>query len=502
VSAAAQPPQDIRAGIVGGVAWKTASAVTLQLSRIVTSVILAHLLLPGDYGLASMALVASMLVFVFADVGLGSALVQREEITEEDRCTVFWTSVGVGAVLTLIGVAASGLVADFFGQTKVGPLFAVFSISFLLTSISATQVALFTREMDFRALELRQIVSYLAGAVVGIATAAAGMGAWAIIFQQLTISLVGTVLLTIFSHWRPRLCYSRASLRRLGRFGGNVFGSRLLFYGNRNADNILIGRFLGSAALGSYAVAYNVMLLPFSQLAGPLQEVLFPAFARMQEDVEQVARLWLRANRVVGAITIPAFLGLAVVAQEFVTTLLGPNWVAAIPVMRILCIVGLLQSLQRMNSSILEARNQTGILLRFSIVAFVASISAFIGGLHWGIVGVAAAYAIVNLFLQPYYAFVTCRTVGTTLHRFAASLSPVAQSAAAMAAAILVLRALLVHAGMSAPLRLIVLIAAGAIVYVPLVLWRDTDLRRDAFRLLAYRRARGMLPRLTALEER
>ena len=487
------PFQGVRAGIAGGVTWKTISAVTLQLSRIVTAVILARLLSPDDYGLASMALVASSLVFVFADVGLGSALVQRETITEEDRCTVFWTSLAVGATLTVVGVAASGFVADFFGRPEVTALFAVFSISFFATSVSSTQAALFTREMNFRALEIRQIASYLVGAVVGIATALAGMGAWAIILQQLTISLVGTTLLTVFSPWRPRFMFSRASLSDLGGFGANVFGSRLLFFCNRNADNILIGRFLGSAALGAYAVAYNVMLLPFSQLAGPLQEVLFPAFARMQADVEQVARLWLRATRIVGAITIPAFLGLMIVAPEFVTTLLGAKWHAAIPVMRILCVVGLLQSLQRMNSSILEARDQTRVLLRFSIIAFVASISAFVGGLHWGIVGVATAYAIVNVLLQPYYAAITCRAVNTKLRRFAASVSPVAQAAAGMAVGVLALQTALIQAGVPSALRLVLLVVAGAVLYLPIVLWRDTELRREAARVLA-RRHTGSLP--------
>ena len=496
----AAPFPEVQAGIASGVTWKTISAVTLQLSRIVTAIILARLLVPDDYGLASMALVASSLVFVFADVGLGSALVQREQITEKDRCTVFWTSVAIGTLLTVVGVAASGLVADFFGRPEVAALFAVFSISFVITSISSTQAALFTRQMNFRALELRQIVSYLAGAVVGISTAVAGLGAWAIILQQLTIAVVGTVLLTVFSPWRPRFVFSRASLRDLGGFGVNVFGSRLLFYCNRNADNILIGRFLGSAALGAYAVAYNVMLLPFSQLAGPLQEVLFPAFARMQADVEQVARLWLRANRIVGAITIPAFLGLMIVAPEFVTTLLGAKWHAAVPVMRILCIVGLLQSLQRMNSSILEARDQTQVLLRFSIIAFVASISAFAGGLHWGIVGVASAYAVVNVFLQPYYAAITCRAVNTSLRRFAASLWPVMQSAVAMSLGVLALKAALIQAGVPSALRLVMLVVAGAALYLPLVLWRDAELRGEAARLLERRRA-GSLPRLAALEE-
>jgi O-antigen/teichoic acid export membrane protein len=479
----------VRARVLTGVAWKAGSAVTLQLSRAITSIILARLLLPSQYGLASMALVASSLVFVFADVGLGAALVQRREVTEADRSTVFWISVFVGSLLTAVGILCSGYVADFYGRSAVGPLFAVFSISFVLTAISSTHIAMFTREMDFRSLELRQIISYLAGAAVGISAAATGAGAWAIIFQQLTISAVGTALLLAFQRWRPRLVFSRASLRSLGGFGGNVFGTRLLFYCNRNADNILIGRFLGAGPLGAYTIAYNVMLLPFSQLAGPLQEVLFPAFARVQADSARVGSMWLRANRVVGSITIPAFLGLAVVAPDFVEVLLGNRWRGAIRVMQILCFVGLLQSVQRMNSSVLEARDRTGVLLRFSVVSFAVSITSFALGLHWGIVGVATAYLIANLVLQPYYARLACRAVELRLRDFVLALTRATEAAIVMAVVVYLAREALISAQSGAAVRLIVLIAMGFVVYLPLLLLRDRALRTELRELVASRRA-------------
>ena len=468
-------PDAIRSRVLRGIAWKTTSAVFLQVSRLVVGIVLARLLSPHDYGLAGMVLVVSSLVAIFSDLALGAALVQREKLSESDRSTVFWTSAAMGLLFTLAGFVLAGPVASFFGEPKVKPLFAAFSISFFVTSLSSTQVALLSREMNFRSLELRQMISYVAGAVVGIGAAVKGYGAWAIIGQQITIAVASTVLLSIFSPWRPRLIYSLRSLRDLAGFSARVFGTRLLFYANRNLDNILIGRFIGSAALGAYALAYNVMLMPFSNIASPIQEVLFPAFSRMQDDVQRMAGAWLRVNRLVGAISIPALMGLIIVAPDFVDAVLGTRWHAAIPVIQILSWVGLLQSLQRLNSSILEARNRTGALLKYAVIVFFASLAAFVGGLHWGIVGVATGYAISSTIVEPYYTWLTARAVDLRLRDFLASIRGVVEASVLMAAGVLAVRLGLRGTGIGSLERLVICIAAGGLLYVPFCVWRARD---------------------------
>jgi O-antigen/teichoic acid export membrane protein len=465
----------IRSRVLRGIAWKTASAVFLQVSRLAVGIVLARLLSPRDYGLAGMVLVVSSLVAIFSDLALGAALVQRKKLSEADRSTVFWTSAGMGLLFTLAGFALAGPAASFYGEPKVKPLFAAFSITFFVTALSSTQMALLNREMNFRSLELRQMLSYVAGAVVGIVVALKGYGAWAIIGQQITIAVASTVLLSIFSPWRPRLIYSLQSLRDFAGFSGRVFGTRLLFYANRNLDNVLIGRFIGSAALGAYALAYNVMLMPFSNIASPIQEVLFPAFSRMQDDARRMATAWLRVNRLVGAISIPALMGLIVVAPDFVDGVLGVRWHAAIPVIQILSWVGLLQSLQRLNSSILEARNETGALLKYSVIVFVASLGAFVGGLHWGIVGVATGYAISSTLVEPYYTWVTARAVDLSLRDFLASIRGVVEASILMAAGVLAVRLGLRGTGIGSIERLVICIAAGGLLYVPLCAWRARD---------------------------
>jgi O-antigen/teichoic acid export membrane protein len=469
----------MRAKIASGLAWKVASQVFRQLSRVAVVVILARLLTPEEYGLAAMVLVFSALVLIFADLALGAALVQREELSEEDRSTVFWTSAAVGTLFMLLGFAASWPLAAFYGEPEVQPLFALLSVSFLVTALGTTQSALLNREMQFRSLELRMMAGTLVGGTAGIVVAAMGGGAWAIIVQQLAIAATSTLLLWVFSPWRPRFTYSLHSLRSLGGFSLNVFGTRVLFYANRNLDNLLIGRFLGPASLGAYAIAYNVMLMPLARIAQPIVEVLFPAMSRIQDDRPRMAAMWLRANRMIGAITVPAMIGLILVAPEFVATLFGSRWEEATPVIQILAWVGLLQSLQRLNSSVLLACDRTATLLRYSIVVLAASVVAFVGGLHWGIVGVATGYAISSTVVEPYYTWLTARTLELRLTDFLRSLAGVAQATAGMAAVVLVAKEWVVSPDLPAGVRLLIFVALGTATYLALAAWRAPELRAD-----------------------
>src|SRR4051794_6092966 len=150
-----------------------------------------------------MVLIFSSLVIVFSDLALGAALVQRPVVSEDDRSTVFWTGLGVGVVMTTLGIATSGLIAGFYGEPEIKPLFAVLSISFVLSSMGTTQASLLTRTMDFRSLETRMIIGTFVGAGVGIAVAACGYGAWAIVWQQVATTAASTVLLWVLSPWKP-----------------------------------------------------------------------------------------------------------------------------------------------------------------------------------------------------------------------------------------------------------------------------------------------------------
>jgi O-antigen/teichoic acid export membrane protein len=491
-AAAAEPEHHaglIRRLVVGGLLWKAVSQIVGQFGRSIVAIVLARLLEPRDFGLANMVLVFASLVLVFSDLALGAAIVQRKKLTDLDRATAFWTSIAAGTLFMLILMAASPLIAAFYGEHQVQPLLMVLSTTFLISSIATTHEALLVREMAFKAVETRTMIGVLCGAVAGVAVGVGGGGAWAIIAQQVATALVTTILLVQRSPWRAGFAYSRASLRDMGGFSGFVLGHRLLYYVHRNADNLLIGRYVGAAALGAYALAYNVILLPFSRLATPVQQVLFPAFSRMQDQPEKIAALWIRSTRLVGALSIPALCGLVVVAPDVVPVVFGARWHQAVTLIQVLAWVGLLQSLQTLNTEILTARDKTSTIFRFSVGFFGAHITAFIVGLHWGVEGVAIAYAISSTIVEPVFTWMTARSLQISMWKVVWSFGGVAQASIVMGLACYGLRHVLVGAGVGDLGRLVLVALAGIALYLPLVWWRQPELRSEVGVI------RGMLAR-------
>jgi O-antigen/teichoic acid export membrane protein len=482
----AAPPADLRAQVVSGIGWKVATQVVVQVTRIVVLVLLARLLSPHDYGVAAVALMYVGVATIFTDISLGYALIQRPAITEHDRSTAFWTTVAAGVVCAVASVSGASLIARAFGTPDASSLIAGASVLFLIAAAGSTQNALLTRELRFRSLELREMAAAVVGGAAGISLAAAGAGAWALVLQVVAAETTALVLVWRFSDWRPRLTYSRASLRDLGTFGAKASGSRLLGYLNLNADNFLIARFLGAAPLGVYSVAWNVMFAPFARLVSPIQQVLFPAFARLR-DPGRIGGAWLRGNRMVAAIALPAFVGLAVVAHDFVTVVLGERWLGAVPVLQVLCVAGAAQSLQSLNHSALQGLDRAGRLLAFMTFSTAVTLTSFAVGLHWGVVGVAAGFATARTLVLPVFTTIVCRAAGLGPGSYVRSLHRVAEAAAAMGLVAWGVREVL--AGAPDTARLAGVVAAGAVSYLALLRWREPELVREVVGLVRRRPA-------------
>jgi len=220
-----------------------------------------------------------------------------------------------------------------------------------------------------------------------------------------------------------------------------------------------------------------MMLVPMLRLVQPVQQVFFPALSQMQQTKE-LGAIWLRMSRVLAAVAVPGLLGMVVLAPDFVVVVLGEKWRAAIHVLQVLAWVGILQVGSAQATTLLQAVGRAGMVFRYSIASAILSVAGFAIGIRWGIVGVAAGYAIAKTLLIPVYVFSGSRVVGISLREFGEAVSGVVQAAAGMAILVLGLRiALLDH--LSAGPRLVVLVVAGFAVYLPLCRWRVPEIVED-----------------------
>jgi PST family polysaccharide transporter len=484
-TAAASP--SMGSAVLTGLGWKVATVIVSDVTRIAVAVVLARLLTPADYGMAGMAFIFSGLATIFSDLALGGALVQRRNITEEDRSTVFWAALAFSFVIAGVCVALSPYVADFFGRHEVEKLVIALSASVPLSALTTTQVALLMRRLAYRSLEIRQMLGILGGAVAALAFAAAGFGPWAIVANSLVASGVSTLLVWRFSPWRPRLIFSFSRLRDLSGFGLRLFGLRLMNYANLNADNALVGRFGGASALGVYSLAYNVMFTPMIRIANPISSVVYPALARMQDDLPRMRRAWLRSKRLSSSLLAPAFLIALVTAPDVVRVLFGEKWRAAVPVIELLAVAGVAHSLVTLNWTVLQGTGRMQVAFRLGLLVSALTVAAFAVGVQWGAVGVAAAYASIKLPLVLIDTYVTTRAVNFNFREALMAGGSILPHAIVAAAGAWGTRIALANIGTPAALRLVVTLAAACLLYAAFLIVAAPGYVADAREVLGSR---------------
>lgn len=467
-----------------GVAWKLASLMLTHVVRLVALVVVARALAPRELGLAVLALSCWALVSVVMDFALAAALVQRPEIDEEARSTAFWAGAALGLTLTVAGIAASGAIAALFDESRLRWLVVALAAGMLLNALTTTQVALLTRAMDFRTLELAGMTATAVGAAVGISLALAGAGAWAVIGDALTGTGVYSAILWLRSDWRPARAFSRASLRDLAGFASLLASTRLVVGVQRALDRLLIGNVFGVGASGTYSVAGSMVSVPAARLVDPIRGVLFPAFSRLQGSPSDLADAWLRTTRLLCALLAPLLVALFLGSEDLVSVVFGDRWAAAAPLLEILSLFALLQLASSLNAVALAALDRLAIVLVLFLVALATSIAGFAlasDDLENAVVG----YALGPALVAPLYVAFTARALRVPTRALLSAYAPAAVGTAGM----LLVAGWLVPEASSAWGRLVTIAVAGFAAYAILAGVTSRPLRADLRRVLARRTA-------------
>ncbi len=426
--------------------------------------ILARLLLPSQYGLVAMIAVFTGFARLFIDSGFGAAIIQRRELSSAHLSTAFWGNLGVGVAISALAAAFAPLVARFYGQPRLEVLMPVAGLDFVIVSLKIVQVALIERKLQYRRLAFVDNVSLAAAGATAIGCAFAGLGVWSLIVFTFVFDGIDTLLLWRLSDWRPSRQFDRAALRELWTFGGNVLGSNAVNYWFRNLDNLLIGRFVGPAALGLYNRAYNLVLLQLTNISYVAGRPLFPALSKLQEEPARVKSAYLRALGIVAFVTLPIATGFFVAARPLVLTLFGAKWTGAIALVRILAFAAVAQSISTTAGVIYLARGRTDWLLRWQLFSGAAAALAFGIGVHWGAKGVAVGVSVLNLaLLYPGFA-IPGRLIGMRFIDVARTVGGVFVAAIASAAAAWAAGRPLASHGPE--LQFVLEVAAGAVTYL------------------------------------
>ena len=384
-----------------GLTWTMVEIWGRQGLTLVVFVVLAHLLTPADFGLVALATVFVAFAQVVVDQGLGDAIIQRRDLSRDHIDTAFWVAIATGLLLTTIGLGLAVPIATVLGQPALAPIIQVLSLSFVLSGFTSIQIGLLRRDLAFERLAIRAIVATLGGGVAGVALALANFGAWALVGQQMTSAAISVLVLWRVSPWRPSRSFSTRRFRELFSFGANVVASDILNYVSRNADNLLIGAFLGTTALGIYAVAYRILDVTQVLLINIALRITFPVFARLQHDKPRMTAAYLRVTRVANAVILPGYVALAIIAPELTVLLFGSRWSESGTVATVLYLIGPILSVQAFSSSFLNAAGHPEVVLRFGLVTTIVNVALFAIAVPFGITAVAAAFVVRGYLLLP-----------------------------------------------------------------------------------------------------
>src|SRR5712671_5623369 len=450
----------LRGSAISGVKWSSISHFGRRGLSLLTTIILARLLAPADFGLVAMAAVVIGFIELFQDLGTATAVIQRKNPSQALLASMFWLNAGFGFAAMLVLYLASPLAGAFYREPQVIRIMQALSLSFLLSGLSNLQKSLLERNLEFDKLALIEIGTTL----FGITAALLGHGAWSLVYQMLAGNVLATLLLWSAGRWRPSWQFDWPEIRSVMGFSLNLTGANIFNYFARNADKLLIGRFLGSQDLGYYDLAYRLMQFPLQGISAVIGRVMFPLYSRMQDDAGQFGRTYLKVASAIALISFPLMLGLTALARPFVVTVFGAGWMPVIPLLLILAPLGAVQSIATTVGHIYMAKGRTDWAPWWTIGAGLLIVLSFVLGLPWGILGVTSSYAVMFLLLT-YPAFaVPFRLIGLRVRDLGGVLWRSAICSLAMYA-VVAGTALWLPPGVPGWLTLSLLVPLGAAVY-------------------------------------
>ncbi|MDD2336048.1 MAG: lipopolysaccharide biosynthesis protein [Geobacteraceae bacterium] len=369
-----------------------------------STMVLARLLTPADFGLIGMVTVVVNFAAMFKDAGLSMATVQKEKISSGQISTLFWINIFISLILGICVLIGAPLVSWFYGKPELTTVTAALSASFFLSGMSIQHAALLRRHMRFGTLAFIQIVSQVITLAVTILLAYKGYRYWALVGGTLTTALTRALLTFYFCPWIPGRAQKRTGVRDMLKFGGHLTGFEFINYFSRNMDNILIGKFIGAEALGLYAKAYQVVYLPLTTIRNPINSVAFPVLSKLQNSPERFQRYYGKIVFTLAFCSMPTMAFCIMFPEELIRLIFGEQWLGMKVVFRLLAIAGFTQAVTGTRGMLLLACGRSELYLKLGAVGALLAVTGFCIGLYWGITGVASSFIVVS-FVPQYPMF-------------------------------------------------------------------------------------------------
>lgn len=453
-----------RADVLTGTQWAAVGAVGRYLIAGITTYILTQLLDPADFGLIAVAILAQLVIEYILPVGFHDVLIQHPALSPSLLDGAFWSTLLLGLTAFAIVCLLAAPVATWFDQPALASLLIVISAAALLRTVSTVPRALLSRRLDFRALTLARLGAMLIASLGAMLIAASGAGAWSLVAQVALLNGTGSIIVFRITRWRPTRIISRAALRSLWQFAPSVAAVAALSTFITRIDDQIVGYRLGVEALGYYTLAYAFLAWPVFDVLGRVSVVLYPVFARLQDDLPTLRAVYLDWLRLITLVSFPLLALGAITAPVLIPWLLGSTWKPIVIPAQLFMLGGLRSATNALNGSIYRALGKPHLHTLLELASVPCYLIAFWIGVQHGIAGVALLTALTGLLLQPLGWWLLFSITEMTLFRWIRTILPATVGTVLLASTAIPL----LHLTASwdqALLRLLVVGTAGAVVY-------------------------------------
>jgi len=365
--------------------------------RTASTILLARLLTPRDYGLIGMVVVLVDFVSMFQYLGLATATVKWATLNHRQVSTLFWVNIAMSAAIMLATIGVAPALAWFYQEPRLVAITACYAGSIFLTGLNIQHEAILSRQMRFAAIATIEITAIALGLGVAIVAALYGAGYWALVINQLVMTLATVVGVWSTCRWRPGLPARHTGVRSMLSYGGNLTGYNITNYFARNLDNALIGKFWGAYQLGVYSRAYQMLLMPMAQINNPLVSVAVPALSRLTDAPDRYRTAYIKIVEKIAMITMPGIMFMIATSDWLVLVLLGPQWREAGRIFMLLGVAAIIQPVTRTVPWLFTTQGRARELLHWGFISSFIAIISIVAGLRWGAMGVAAAYAATDV---------------------------------------------------------------------------------------------------------
>lgn len=464
MTATPAPAPSLRAQVRSAVIWRSGTQIAGQLIAWAATFLVIRILSPADYGLYAMSGVVLTLLNLMNGYGLANALIQKREVTRHMLRQLFGMLVVLNVALAALQIAAAPFVADYYGQPVVADILRLQALIYLTNPFLALGYAILSRRMDFRRQAQVNVASALIGAFAALAGALAGLGVWTLVLAPLAMFASRALGMALAARAFMLPSFDFRGAGGVAGFGGMVALSSLLYFVQTQADIVIAGRVLDPHTLGLYTTALFLAQIFVNKVVPPLNEVAFSAYARAQDDAALYAAGFLKAARTILLLAVPFCFGLAATAEPLVAVVLGEKWLEAAPLLALLALAMPVMTLQVLFAPATNAAGRPGIATRSAALGAVVMPLAFLVGVQWGAIGIAAAWLIAYPLLAAVTAAWSLPAIGVRARELGQAITPPLLAGLAMLASV----ALLDTAAAALPTitRLPLLVAAGAAVYL------------------------------------